>query len=193
MTDRGGSAPGGIWADGSKDARLRVLHAEGASFRMIGAELGCSRNAAISRANRIGLASRGQSNGAKTGHAIAHINRAKAAAPLVTAKPKHDQTPPAIIAERKQAVDDRQAQFASEAEGTADAFDRAIPKRQRKTIMQLENKHCRFPVGMPGEPGFFYCGGKANNAAGQVYCSVHSARAFNGVPKKPRLEFRGRG
>lgn len=181
MADNSTSLPGGIWADGSRDARLRVLHAEGASFSTIGAELGCSRNVAISRANRIGLASRGK----QRRKAEATRVRVHQPAVLHIPKPKHNQTP--LHAERKQAVDDRQAQVAQEAE------DRAIPKRQRKTIMQLENKHCRFPVGMPGEPGFFYCGGKANNAAGQVYCSVHSARCFNGPPKKPRLEFRGRG
>lgn len=75
----------------------------------------------------------------------------------------------------------------------AEAFDSAIPRRQRKTIFQLENKHCRYPVGEPGTSGFFYCGGPADNAAGQVYCSRHMAVCFTGVPKKPRHEFRGPG
>lgn len=171
-----------FWDDVRID-RLKTLWAAGDSCSQIARELGgVTRNSIIGKAHRLGLSPR------TTGLRKSEAPRVRAS--RAEPKPKHNQTPPELHAKRAQAVDDLQAKFAQEAEGiTADAFDAAIPKRQRKTIMQLENRHCRFPVGTPGTSGFFYCGGMADNAAGQVYCSAHSARAFNGLPKKPRREF----
>ena len=39
--------------------------------------------------------------------------------------------------------------------------DLDIPKEQRRTILQLESWHCRYPVGEPGNESFFFCGATA--------------------------------
>lgn len=55
--------------------------------------------------------------------------------------------------------------------------DDAIPIAQRKTIMELANQHCRWPVGDPKSVEFFYCGDpSANVEAGRPYCAAHAAR-----------------
>lgn len=62
--------------------------------------------------------------------------------------------------------------------GVAAAFDRAIPVEQRKTLLQLTEKTCHWPVGEPREPGFFFCGGDA--VEDEAYCSFHCRVAYNG-------------
>lgn len=60
--------------------------------------------------------------------------------------------------------------------------DRLIPDAQRKTFFGLENCHCRWPVGEPGSPEFFFCGHpSANFNAGEPYCEEHKARSMVGV------------
>lgn len=46
-----------------------------------------------------------------------------------------------------------------------------IPMSQRKTLHQLTNETCRYPVGHPGEPGFFFCGGQIIEQ--RPYCDYH--------------------
>lgn len=50
----------------------------------------------------------------------------------------------------------------------------AIPAKQRRTLLDLENNTCRFPYGDVGAADFFFCGGEADNASGQVYCRFHT-------------------
>jgi GcrA cell cycle regulator len=51
-----------------------------------------------------------------------------------------------------------------------------IPVEQRKTLLQLNEKTCRWPVGDPGGGDFFFCGGEAANE--QPYCSYHCRVAY---------------
>jgi len=61
--------------------------------------------------------------------------------------------------------------------------DALIPQSQRCTLMQLNDHTCRWPVGDPSDPKFFFCGGATE--PGQVYCSVHFSRASHSVPMVP--------
>jgi GcrA cell cycle regulator len=66
---------------------------------------------------------------------------------------------------------------------TADAIvDANIPFEQRKTVLELTSKTCRWPVGEPSEPGFFFCG--ADPVEGCVYCAAHKARAYQNPPAR---------
>ncbi|WP_315742795.1 MULTISPECIES: GcrA family cell cycle regulator [unclassified Bradyrhizobium] len=77
---------------------------------------------------------------------------------------------------------DQQPQFAI----PTSILDKAIPGEHRKTLIQLDDTCCKWPVGNPGEPGFFFCGmAKPDN--GRPYCSAHERRA-KGAP--PRHHFR---
>lgn len=56
----------------------------------------------------------------------------------------------------------------------------AIPAGQRVSLLDLTNSTCRFPYGEPGSESFFFCGARnADNAAGIVYCPLHSRIAYS--------------
>lgn len=60
----------------------------------------------------------------------------------------------------------------------APASDLEIPKKQRRTLLQLKNTSCRWPVGHPRDEGFFFCGSpEANLDAGRPYCPHHAFRS----------------
>ena len=48
-----------------------------------------------------------------------------------------------------------------------------------KTLLELNNATCRFPVGEPGTPHFHFCGAAgADLENGKPYCDTHMRRAF---------------
>jgi GcrA cell cycle regulator len=50
------------------------------------------------------------------------------------------------------------------------------PEGQRKSLLELEEHHCRWPINDPLGPDFHFCGAEAN--VGSVYCPTHHARAY---------------
>jgi GcrA cell cycle regulator len=59
-----------------------------------------------------------------------------------------------------------------------------IPIEQRKTLLQLSDATCRWPVGDPGSTDFFFCGGNSNE--GSPYCSYHSRVAYQPASDRRR-------
>lgn len=56
--------------------------------------------------------------------------------------------------------------------------DDDIPQEQRRTLLELRNHHCRFPIGDPQSNDFYFCGAPiADIANGRAYCLHHWARA----------------
>jgi GcrA cell cycle regulator len=54
----------------------------------------------------------------------------------------------------------------------------AAPERLRCSLLDLTNETCRWPIGDPGETGFYFCGTpSADLAAGQPYCPCHMREA----------------
>lgn len=51
-----------------------------------------------------------------------------------------------------------------------------IPEAQRRSILELSEEVCHFPIGNPGEPGFAFCGGPV--ADGSAYCRAHHIRCY---------------
>lgn len=76
------------------------------------------------------------------------------------------------------------------------AWDKEVPVTTEaddvvgKSIGELGNHHCRWPVGHPKTPSFGYCGvtdpAHISVAAGRPYCRVHQHRAYVKT-SKPRL------
>jgi GcrA cell cycle regulator len=50
------------------------------------------------------------------------------------------------------------------------------PAWVRRSLLELTRSACRWPVGDPSHPDFFFCGAEA--LRGEVYCAVHRARAY---------------
>jgi GcrA cell cycle regulator len=65
--------------------------------------------------------------------------------------------------------------------------DEQTPMAQRVfDCQELENHHCRWPVGEPGKIGFFFCGSaEADMRERRPYCPAHTLRAT--APSVPRV------
>jgi GcrA cell cycle regulator len=54
--------------------------------------------------------------------------------------------------------------------------DADIPLSQRRSLLELDSRTCRWPVGDPAQPDFFFCGGAP--LRNKPYCAEHHARAY---------------
>lgn len=59
----------------------------------------------------------------------------------------------------------------------AEIDDLQIHTEQRCTLLQLNEHTCKFPIGDPLTPDFFFCG--ADKESENPYCAAHCRRAFN--------------
>lgn len=154
------------WTD-ERVERLKALWAEGLSCSQIAAALGgVSRNGVIGKIHRLGL-HKGTSNIPRT--------------PRV-AKPKAPKEP------RLKIVKPVKPERARVADGSLEPLviptpveDTDIPMEQRRTLVQLTDETCRWPVGLPGADDFFFCGAPAATRNGEraPYCDGHCRRAFD--------------
>ena len=63
-----------------------------------------------------------------------------------------------------------------EPEPEPELVDNIIPMGQRRTILELNEDTCRWPIGDPGSADFFFCGGQTMTSL--PYCSYHSRVAY---------------
>ena len=163
------------WTD-DRVEQLKKLWEAGLSASQIAAELGnVTRNAVIGKVHRLGLSGRAKSP--------------------TTSVPRPRKARPAqhiIRISRPVARGNTALAQAFEVEYEADpiAFDNVVPMSQRKTLLELNEDTCHWPVGDPGSPDFFFCGGKS--LANLPYCAHHSRIAYQPAaerrrtPAKPR-------
>lgn len=72
--------------------------------------------------------------------------------------------------------------------------DWEIPLEQRiYSVVDLQRCHCRWGVGTPGTPQFFFCGAPEADFPFRAYCTQHQARSTSGgdnggelIPLAPR-------
>ena len=142
-------------------AELTRLFNDGLSFAQIASYLALTRMAVIGKCNRLGLRrvllSKVRSDGAKAGHLIRKLR----------CDPTKNKTFNKLVSGPK---------FNSVELPPPLESDLAIPKRRRKQIATLGPRDCKFPVGDPGSPGFFFCGARKLDLL--PYCAAHAARCF---------------
>ena len=63
-----------------------------------------------------------------------------------------------------------------EPEPEPEPIENIIPIGQRRTLLELNEDTCRWPIGDPGSTDFFFCGGQALTSL--PYCSYHSRVAY---------------
>jgi len=63
-----------------------------------------------------------------------------------------------------------------EEEAAPELIENVIPIGQRRTILELTEQTCRWPIGDPGSTDFFFCGG--NPVGGSPYCAYHARMAY---------------
>jgi len=161
------------WTD-ERVELLKKLWADGLSASQIAAELGgITRNAVIGKVHRLGLSGRAKSPSSSvprarkprsSGHMM-RIPRASMRGNTALAYDYDVEPEPELI---------------------------EIPVAQRKTLLELTDKTCRWPIGDPGGGEFYFCGGES--ATDLPYCVHHSRIAYqpaNERRRDKRPPFRG--
>lgn len=154
---------------------LKKLWAEGLSASQIAAELGnVTRNAVIGKVHRLGLSGRAKPTrsavsrprrmrnprprGGEGGYATIGNTALKAdSVPLARARPKPEPVPVAEL---------------------------VIPKEERKTILQLTERTCKWPIGDPSDEEFYFCGRRSET--GMPYCEYHARIAYQPIAERRR-------
>ncbi|WP_064737295.1 GcrA family cell cycle regulator [Bradyrhizobium sp. Ai1a-2] len=160
------------WTD-ERVEQLKNLFAAGLSSSQIAAELGggISRNAVIGKVHRLGL------NGLP--------RKEPSPAPRAGRRPS---TKRFIRIERPEPkkeiiVDEHAANMPDVINPDAvSAFDATIPVARRKGLMDLRKCDCRWPVGDPASPDFFFCGGPTKS--GLPYCEPHCRVAYKDAAQR---------
>lgn len=159
------------WTDDRVDL-LKKLWGDGLSASQIATELGgISRNSVIGKVHRLGLAGRAKSPASS-------LPRPRKARPAGTvmriARPSvRGNTALAAL-----------PVYEPELETAPENFENIIPIGQRCTILELAEGRCRWPIGDPGGPDFFFCGGKTHE--GVPYCCYHSRVAYQPAADRRR-------
>jgi GcrA cell cycle regulator len=157
------------WTD-ERVELLKKLWSDGLSASQIAAELGgITRNAVIGKVHRLGLSGRAKS----TSSAAPRQRKARA--------PSHMMRigRPAIRGNTALAH-----AYEIETEAEPELIDNVIPIGQRRTILELNEQTCRWPVGDPSSGDFFFCGG--NTLEGVPYCAYHSRVAYQPASDRRR-------
>ena len=140
------------WTD-TRVELLTKLWADGLSASQIAAELGgITRNAVISKVHRMGLSGR-----AKEPSNSNHRARPRKARLTGTGMTRASRVMSGSTA----------LAYDYDKEPEVELIE--IPIEQRKTLLQLTDKVCHWPVGNPGSGAFYFCGGEADGP----YCPHH--------------------
>jgi GcrA cell cycle regulator len=159
------------WTD-ERIAQLKAGWEGGMTASQIAEALGegVSRNAVIGKAHRLGLESR--PSPVKAGEDAAEAAPAPAAPVAVTAAPAAPAAAPAPVAAiaRPAIVAKKPARGG---------------KAAKTTLLDLNQKICKWPIGHPGDADFHFCG-KASQA-GFPYCTEHCLVAYQAqLPRRDR-------
>lgn len=156
------------WNDERVEA-LKKLWAEGLSASQIASRIGgVTRNAVIGKVHRLGLSGR-----APTSRTTTARPRPRIAAPRRPTKPRFAAIGATAL----------RPSFQLEAEPYVSTYEELdIPLKERKSLLDLTESSCRWPIGDPQHAEFHFC--NRSKLAGLPYCEFHSRRAFQ--PVQPR-------
>ncbi len=146
-------------------AHLRQLFAEGHSYAQIASSLAMTRNAILGKCNRLGLY-----------RASPSLVRAKSAKEAHLTKKIRPRWDPKRNSLAQKIQSPKVAPNPFETAELDRAFDLAIPRRRRKTIFTLGPRDCKFVIGDPATPSYFFCGARRLHLL--PYCSHHARRCY---------------
>jgi GcrA cell cycle regulator len=197
------------WTDERID-QLKRLWGQGMTASQIADELGgVSRNAVIGKAHRLGLEARPSPvKGGETGSGAGSAPAASAPAPeravaptprpAPTPAPAPAAPPPAPAATPQPIVRSiGPGGFQRQTPGEQSAPIAPAPPRRlvpakpsaemadKTSLLDLNDKICKWPLGHPGEPDFHFCGEPIN--PGFPYCLEHCSIAYQAqLPRRDR-------
>ena len=162
------------WTD-ERVELLNKLWADGLSASQIAGELGgITRNAVIGKVHRLGLSGRAKSPSSSS----PRPRKARASSHLMRISRASTRGNTALA-------------YDYDLEPEPELIENIIPIGQRRTLLELNEDTCRWPIGDPASPEFFFCGGKP--LTGLPYCSYHSRVAYqpaNERRRSPKPPFR---
>ncbi len=161
------------WTD-ERVELLKKLWADGLSASQIAAELGgITRNAVIGKVHRLGLSGRAKSP--------------SSASP----RPRKPRQSHMMRMPRARGNTALAYAYDLDVEAEPEPIDNIIPIGQRRTLLELNEDTCRWPIGDPASPEFFFCGGKP--VEGVPYCGYHARIAYQpaGDRRRDRRPVRG--
>lgn len=178
----------GFWTD-ERIERLKRLYHDGLSYSQIAQEFGgqISRCAVIGKASRLGL----------TGRKRKQVDNRRGRVRSSVAAGANRDSMGQLIGRSKTFYPKPKREKVTRVTNHGNRFDTVevlaplplpmepnveIPAGQRCTLLELDSSKCRWPVGDPGSPDFFFCGGRP--ASGLPYCVYHSCVAY--VPPNER-------
>ncbi|RJF94543.1 GcrA cell cycle regulator [Oleomonas cavernae] len=158
------------WTD-ERIASLRELWEQGLSASQIAAKLGnITRNAVIGKVHRLGLSGRPSPVRAER---PAPAPRAERPAPA----PRPVRVLPASEPVAKAAAPARVVQAAPAPAPEPEPMVRA-------TLLSINDRMCKWPLGDPGDAGFHFCGRRAQSS--MPYCQEHARIAYQAATPKSR-------
>jgi GcrA cell cycle regulator len=193
---------------------LKKMWTEGATASQIADELGgVSRNAVIGKAHRLGLEQRpspvkpGEEKEARkapssaaTPKAASPRSEAPKAAPAASATASPSPDAPPAAPQRAPEMQYRSigpGGFVRQGPGDQQAPIPPAPPRRlvpakpspevadKTSLLELNDRICKWPMGHPGEPDFHFCGQAAN--PGCPYCVQHCGVAYQAqLPRRDR-------
>src|ERR1700735_1622401 len=155
------------WTD-ERVELLKKLWSDGLSASQIAGELGgITRNAVIGKVHRLGLSGRAKST--STG----------------AARPRKARAPSMLRIGRVAIRGNTALAHAYEVEeAEPELIENIIPIGQRRTLLELHEQTCRWPIGDPSSTDFFFCGG--NTVTALPYCAYHSRVAYQPATDRRR-------
>ena len=154
---------------------LKKLWAEGLSASQIAAELGnVTRNAVIGKVHRLGLSGRAK----PTRSSVSRPRRMRGA------RPRGSDAGFATIGNTALKADSAPLARARPKPELAPIAELVIPMEERKTILQLTEHTCKWPIGDPGDEEFYFCGRRSE--MGNPYCEHHARVAYQPLAERRR-------
>lgn len=170
------------WTD-ERIASLRELWEQGLSASQIAAKLGnITRNAVIGKVHRLGLSGRPSPVRAerpapapRAERPAVQVAAVAAPAPAVPRQPRILPADPVPAAKVVAPV------------RVAAAPPAPAPEPEpmvRATLLSINDRMCKWPLGDPGDAGFHFCGRRAQSGA--PYCQEHARVAYQAATPKAR-------
>lgn len=171
------------WTD-ERVERLKTLWSEGLSASQIATELGSvTRNAVIGKVHRLGLSGRAKPQVQPSRPQVTSPVRVKSASARPVSQSQTTRSVPShpvsvgATALKADTMAEQALAVAPSAEIEPMVFERV-------TILNLNEQTCKWPVGDPGKPDFFFCGRKSE--VGIPYCAFHARIAYQPSAERRR-------
>ncbi|WP_310620994.1 GcrA family cell cycle regulator [Flexibacterium corallicola] len=178
---------------------LTKLWAEGLSASQIAAELGnVTRNAVIGKVHRLGLSGRVKSTNSSKPRR--NTSSSTSPSPRKTAPPASAKSDSAPVKARSASPLSQQTHQPSVSGANAlkiepeiipvgeiepvSSPDSLMPMSERATILSLNERTCKWPIGDPGGEDFHFCGRQSDGST--PYCAHHRRVAYQPVSERRR-------